>query len=71
MKGTPDVARASGNSTVRDEAQTRQGAILDAYLFLACQQPAALKSRIQLARKIESCNCAMPVPSDCERASGT
>jgi hypothetical protein len=36
---------------VRDEAQTRQEAILDAYLILAWQQPAALKSGIELAPK--------------------
>ena len=46
-KPTPDVARASGKSTVRDEAQTRQGAILDAYFSV----PAALRSRIELAPK--------------------
>jgi hypothetical protein len=54
---------------VRDEAQTRQGAILDAYLFLACQQPAALKSRIELAPKDESCDCATLVTSDRERGA--
>jgi hypothetical protein len=57
---------------VRDEAQTRQGAILDAYLFLACQQPAALKSRIERLnwrQKIESCDCATPVTSDRERGA--
>ena len=39
-----------------------KGAILDAYFSV----PAALRSRIELAPKVESCNCPTPVSSDGE-----
>jgi hypothetical protein len=48
LRCSSQVCLVTFNAQRHDEAQTRQGASLDAYLFLACQQPAALKSRIEL-----------------------
>src|ERR1700730_7838458 len=42
-----------------------KGAILDAYFSV----PAALRSRIELAPKVESCSCPTPVSSDGESGS--